>query len=232
MLCRNPCACHTRTHFEPQKTFRAPGVSNRSRAQAWCKFWRLQLHPQFLKRFGLPNLSRAQAWCIFWQLKLPKVLRGCQFWTILTSQSLSRAGVVQILATSISISAPNSQFWTILTSKSLSRAGVVQILSHLEQPILRTRPFLGADFPSQRSHKTMENTAFLAIPTRQILMSHISAVPHLCCITSLLYHICGITSLGWQIFSSNSQYSRKLVSQISFDNWKWLHFRCWCSIYM
>ena len=32
------------------------------------------------------------------------------------------------------------------------------------------------------------------------------------CLTSLLYHICAITSLGWKIFSSNSQYSRKLDS--------------------
>ena len=77
----------------------------------------------------------------------------------------------------------------------------MQILSHLGQQILRTRPFLGADFASQRSHKTMENIAFRAIPTRQY--PHVS---HLCCITSvrshvschtsLLYRICAITSLG------------------------------------
>ena len=50
--------------------------------------------------------------------------------TVLTSKSLSRAGVVQISATSTSKSAlAPSQFLTILTSKSLSRAGVVQILA-------------------------------------------------------------------------------------------------------
>ena len=76
-------------------------------------------------RFWLPNRSRAQAWCKFCRLQLPKVLS-------------------------------HPQFLTILTSKSFSRAGVVQILSHLGQQILRTRPFLGPDFASRRSHKTME----------------------------------------------------------------------------
>ena len=90
-------------------------------------------------------------------------------------------------------------FFTILTSKPLSRAGVVQILPHLGQQILRTRPFLGADFPSQRSHKTVEKTQHFAhfLPAKSS------------CLTSLLYHICAITSLGFKIFSSNSQYSRK-----------------------
>ena len=37
------------------------------------------------------------------------------------------------------------------------------------------------------------------------------------CHTSLLYHICAIASLRWQIFSSNSRYSRKLDSSTSFD---------------
>ena len=118
-----------------------------------------------LARFWLPNRSRAQAWCKFCRLELPKVL-----------------GARQCL--------------TISTSKSLSRAGVVQIFPHLEQPNLRTRPFLAPDFP-RLATKLWKNTAFGAIPTRQ---------------TSLLYHICAITSLGWQIFSNNSQYSRKLDS--------------------
>ena len=165
--------------------------------------------------------------------------------TILTSKSLSRAGVVQILPTSSSKSAPNlsvcndfdfqivlarrrggnfgvfnfqkcsealtvfndfdfqivvsrrrganfadfnfqltSQFFTILTSKSLSRAGVVQILSHLGQQILRTRPFLGADFPSRRSHETVEkhSVSRASYPPN----SHVS---HLCCITSSRSHL-------------------------------------------
>ena len=47
---------------------------------------------------------------------------------ILTSKSFSRAGVVQILVTSTSKSAPTPSVFTILTSKSLLRAGAVQIL--------------------------------------------------------------------------------------------------------
>ena len=104
-------------------------------------------------RFWLPNRSRAQAWCKFWRLQLPKVLRPCQF-------------------------------LTMLTSKSLSRAGVVQILPHLEQPILRTRPFLGPDFPSRRSHKTMEKHSMSR--TSYPPNPHVS---HLCCITSARSHL-------------------------------------------
>ena len=79
---RNPCACHAKNkHFEGQKTPPAPGALT-------SKFW------------------RAQAWCKFWRLQLPKLLRRRQFLTILTCVSLSRAGVVQILTTSTSKTAP------------------------------------------------------------------------------------------------------------------------------
>ena len=54
-----------------------------------------------------PNRAGAQAWCKFWRLQLPKVLSRRQFFTILTSKSCWRAGVEQILATSTSKSAPN-----------------------------------------------------------------------------------------------------------------------------
>ena len=63
--------------------------------------------PLSFLRFWLPNRAGAQAWCKFWRLQLPKVLRTSQFLTILTSKSCWRAGVVQILATSTSKSAPN-----------------------------------------------------------------------------------------------------------------------------
>ena len=46
------------------------------------------------------------AWCKFCRYQLPKVLRHRQFLTILTSKSLSRAGVVQILSSSTCKSAP------------------------------------------------------------------------------------------------------------------------------
>ena len=56
--------------------------------------------PTVFWRFWLPNPSRAQAWCKFCRAQLRKVLPHRQFLTILTSESLSRAGVVQILSTS------------------------------------------------------------------------------------------------------------------------------------
>ena len=76
------------------------------------------------------------------------------------------------------------QIFTILTSRSFSRAGVVQILSHLGPQILRTRSFLGPDFSSRRSHKTMvklslSRTSYPPNPD----------VTHLCCITSARSHL-------------------------------------------
>ena len=76
------------------------------------------------------------------------------------------------------------QFSTILASKSFSRAGVVQIWPHLGQQILRAREFLGADFPSRRSHKTMEKHSISR--TSYPPNPHVS---HLCCITSARSHL-------------------------------------------
>ena len=60
---------------------------------AWCLF--------FIK-----NRSHAQAWCKFCRCQLPKVLQTHGVLTNLTSEPLSRAGVVQILSMSTSKSAP------------------------------------------------------------------------------------------------------------------------------
>ena len=53
------------------------------------------------------RIARAQAWCNFCEAQLPKALRTHGVLTILTSKSLSRAGVVQFLRSSTSKSAPN-----------------------------------------------------------------------------------------------------------------------------
>ena len=82
--CRNPCACHAKTTLNLQK---------RPEHLVFLRFW-------------LPNRSRAQAWRKFCGAQLSKVLRTHGVLTILTSESLSRAGVVQILHISTSKSAP------------------------------------------------------------------------------------------------------------------------------
>ena len=107
-------------------------------------------------RFWLPNRSRAQAWCKFCRAQLPKVLPACQFLTILTSKSLSRAGVVQILSTSWAADPPQL-------------------------------PFFGPTFASLWSDKTMEKHSISrnSYPPKS-LRSHICAVKHLCCPTSML----------------------------------------------
>ena len=86
-------------------------------------------------------------------LILTKVLGTCQLWTILSSKSLSRHGVVY------------SKFWR-----------------HLGQPILRTRPLFRSWLcePGKPQNYICKNTAFRAIPTRRNdLISHICAVSHL-----------------------------------------------------
>ena len=78
MLCRNPCACHTKSTLNLKK-------------------WPETL--VFFNDFAF-QIALATAWCKFWRLELPIVLRACQFLTILTFESLSRHSAVQILATS------------------------------------------------------------------------------------------------------------------------------------
>ena len=113
---------------------------------------------------------------------LTKVLRAPGVLTLLTSKSLSRHSRVQILRPSTSKSCPNLSVF------------IYRFWRHLGQLVLRTRPFLGADFPSQRSHKTMEKHRFRAIRTCQnLFISHISAVSH------LRDHISLLTDLGRQL---------------------------------
>ena len=102
------------------------------------------------------------------------------------------------------------QFLTILTSKSFSRAGAVQILSHLGPQILRTRPFLGPDFSSRRSHKTMEKHSISR--TSYPPNPHVS---HLCCITSAQSHLL-IDRSSAATFSIGGSWIPKLPLHISF----------------
>ena len=54
------------------------------------------------------------------------------------------------------------------------------------RPVLRTGPFLRADLPSRRSHKTMGKQHWAQFLPAKTSSSH----------TSVLYHICAITCLG------------------------------------
>ena len=163
--------------------------TSKSGPRPWCLFW-------------LPNRSRAQAWCKFSGLQLPKVLRGCQFLTILTSKSFSRAGVVQILRSSTSKSAPTPSvfndfdFQIVLARRRGANFAASWATDPPHPPVLRIWLFEPAK--PQNYGKTQRFAHFLPAKSS--------------CLTSLLYHICAITSLDWQIFSSNFQYSRKLDS--------------------
>ena len=158
-------------------------------------------------RFWLPNRSRAQAWCKFCRLPLSYLM----LFTILTSESLSRAGGVRILATWTSKSAPNlSVFYDFDFQIVLARRRGANFLDFNFQKCSEPLSFLRFWLPNRsraqawckffrsfgnrssapaRSYdltflaseatKLWTNTAFRALPTRQILMSHISAVSHL-----------------------------------------------------
>ena len=99
------------------------------------------------------------------------MLRACHVLTILTSRSLSRAGVVQILSRSTSKSAPNMSVLTILTSESLSRAGVVQILSRSTSKSAPTPPvFNDFDVPIALARRWVQilSTSWAADPSRHL----------------------------------------------------------------
>ena len=122
--------------------------------------------------------------------------------TVLISKSLSRYSVVQTFATGTSKSAPIMPVFNDFDYQI--HHSVVQILATSWQPILRTRPSLGADFPSQRSHTTVEKHSISRFPTRQnLLISHVAAA-HLCAITSLGWHISWLTDLQRQ-FAAQSE---------------------------
>ena len=136
-------------------------------------------------RFWLPNRSRAQAWCKFWQLQLPKAVRGFQLLTILTSKSRSRAGVVQILPTSTSKSGPapsvfNDFDFQIVLAR---RRGANFVTSWATDPphplVLRTWLFEPAK--PQNYGKTQHFAQFL--PAKSSCLT--SLLYHICAITSL-----------------------------------------------
>ena len=125
---RNPCACHAkRIVSDPLQIHHA--------RQRFCNPHELLRLPRILQRVEIPApATRKPLWT-------SKTSRAPGVFTILTSKSISRAGVVQIVRSSTSKSVPNMQrgaffsvkiavcqFLTILTSESLSRAGMVQIL--------------------------------------------------------------------------------------------------------
>ena len=127
------------------------------------------------------NCSHAQAWCKFSEVELPKVLRLCRFLMIFTSKSLSRAGVVQILASSTSKTFPSMPILTILISESLSRTGVVQILSTSCSRSFAPPRF--SDLPLRTSKpRTYGKTQYTAkfLPTKISLVSYLRGKKYLC----------------------------------------------------
>ena len=105
---RNHCACHAkRIVSDPLQIPHA--------CQRFCNPHELLRLPRILQAVefpapatqnGLSTSKNVPQRCKFCEAQLPKVPRHRQFLTILTSESLSRAGVVQILRSSTSKSAP------------------------------------------------------------------------------------------------------------------------------
>ena len=117
------------------------------------------------------------------------MFRNCQSLAILISKSFSRAGLVQILATSQlqKVFRP-WQFLTILTSKSFSHAGVVQILAILNDfefqiaLVCRRGANFGNILGSRSSAPARSSELTCSYPPKP-------HVTHLCCITSARSHL-------------------------------------------
>ena len=128
------------------------------------------------------------------------MLPACQFLTILTSKSLSRAGVVQILSGSTSKSAPNMPVFNDFDFEiALARrrgANFVDILGSrsFASPVFRT--YLCESSKPRNYGKTQHFAQFLP--------AKIPHVSHPRCKTSLLCNIDAARPTG------NFQYSRKL----------------------
>ena len=128
------------------------------------------------------------------------MLRTCQLLTILISESLSRAGVVQILRSSTSKRAPNLPVFNDFDFRIALARRRGAIFVH----ILGSRSFAPprfSDLPLRtfEATKLWKNTHFA-----QFLPAKISHVSHLRCKTSLLSNIYAARPTG------NFQYSRKL----------------------
>ena len=150
--------------------------------------------------FFRKNRSRAQAWCKFCRCQLPKVLRTHGALTILTSESLSCAGVVQIWSISTSKSAPGLPVFNDFDFQiGLARRRGANFVDILDSPSFATpvfRTYLCEPPKRQNYGKTQQFAQFLP--------AKISQISHLCCKTSLLSNIDAARPTG------NFQYSRKL----------------------
>ena len=128
------------------------------------------------------------------------MLRTCQFLTILTSKSLLRAGVVQILSMSTSKSAPIMPAFNDFDFRiALARrrgANFVDILASRSSATPAFRTYLCEPSKPRNYGKTQHFAQFLPAKT-----SHVS---RLRCKTSLLSNIEPARPTG------NFQYSRKL----------------------
>ena len=98
------CPCRAPLEHKPQHTLRKSWPTMKSMKMALSG----TSEPQMCRLASdACNMTTLVLKSFVRQLWVLQVLRTCQFLTILTSKSFSRAGVVQILPTSTSKSAPN-----------------------------------------------------------------------------------------------------------------------------
>ena len=119
--------------------------------------------------FSLKSL-RKKAWCKFCEAQRPKVLRTCQGLTILTSKSLSRAGLAQILRSSTSKSAPKPSTCNDFDFRTaLARRRGANFVDILGSRCSAPHRFSELTLQAFEATKLWKNIAFCAIPTRQNL---------------------------------------------------------------
>ena len=165
----------------------------------------------------------------FWTSKVAQDLGAL---TVLTSKTLSRRSVVQILQSWTSKSRPNlcfERFWLRNRSRATAWCKFLRAWTSKSGPTMPVfsdfdfrialSPQRGAncgDIFGSRPSAPARFISWLSEPSTpqnygktQHFVQFLPAKPS-SSQTSQLYHIRAITSLGWQIFSGNSQYSRKL----------------------
>ena len=146
------------------------------------------------------NRSRAQAWYNFQEVQLPKVLPACQFLTIFISESLSRTGVVRILLSSTSNSAPSLP---VLNGFDFQIALVRRRGANFVD-ILGSRSFAPprfSDLPLRSFGATEKHSILMHfvqfLPAKFFHVSHIRAIKHLCRPTSMLQDLPATFSLNF-----------------------------------
>ena len=157
MLCRNK-SLRREKHFELQKMVRDPGAFMALTSESFSRHSKKCSDAASFQQFWFPNRSCATARCKFCGFKFHKTRNN----SIFNDFDFQIALVPQHGANFADLKFKSVPTLPVLNDFDFRIALAPQRGANFGQPILRTRPFLGTDFPSLRSHKTLEKTKRVA----------------------------------------------------------------------